>query len=59
MGEYLPFQEKHSIQEAQINILFLGTFEQRSIEETRRFAQAELSEELPRAAEGRGAWRFR
>ena len=54
MGEYLPFQEKHSIQEAQINILFLGTFDQRSIEETRRFAQAELSEELPRAAEGRG-----
>ena len=55
MGEYLPFQEKHSIQEAQISILFLGPFDQRSIEEARGFAQAELSGELPRVAEGRGA----
>ena len=54
MAEYLPFQEKHSILEAQINILFLGTFDERSIEEARQFARAELSEELPRAAEGRG-----
>ena len=55
MAKYLPFQEKHSIQEAQISILFLGPFDQRSIEGARGFAQAELSGELPRVAEGRGA----
>ena len=54
MAEYLPFRERHSIQEAQISILFLGAFDQRSIEEARGGAQAELSGELPRVAEGRG-----
>ena len=54
MAEYLPFQGKHSIQEAQIGLLFHGPFDQRSIEETRAFSQAELSGELPRVAEGRG-----
>ena len=52
MAEYLPFQERHSIQEAQISILFLGPFEQRAIEEARGDAQAELSEDLPRVSEG-------
>lgn len=51
MAEYLPFQGKHSIQEAQINILFLGPFDQQSIQLTRGFVQAELSVELPRSAE--------
>ena len=51
MAEYLPFQKKHSIQEAQISIPFLGSFDQRSIEKARGFAQAELSEELPLSAE--------
>ena len=54
MAEYIPFREKHSIQEAQINILFLGTFDQHSIEATRGMAQAELSLALPRLAEARG-----
>ena len=54
MAEYLPFQERHSIQEAQISILFVGSFDQRSIEEARGFAQAELSALLPRSAEARG-----
>lgn len=54
MAEYLPFQEKHSIQEAQITLLFLGPFERRAIEEARGFAQTELLGELPRVAEGHG-----
>lgn len=54
MAEYLPFQGKHSIQEAQINILFLGPFDEQSIEVTRNFALTELSGELPRSAEARG-----
>ena len=54
MAEYLPFQGKHSIQEAQISILFPGPFDQQAIEVARGFAQAELAEELPRVAEGRG-----
>ena len=54
MAEYLPFQKKHSIQEAQISILFPGPFDQKAIEITRGFAQAELSEVLPRSAEVRG-----
>ncbi len=54
MAEYLPFQDKHSIQEAQISILFPGPFDQHSIEVTRGFAQAELSPVLPRSAEARG-----
>ena len=54
MAEYLPFQKRHSIQEAQISILFPGPFDQKAIEITRGFAQAELSEVLPRSAEVRG-----
>ena len=53
-AEYLPFNTKHSIQEAQISILFLGQFDRQSIEATRGVAQAELSDVLPRAAEVRG-----
>jgi uncharacterized protein (TIGR04255 family) len=54
MAEYLPFHERHSIQEAQINILFPGPFDRQDIEETRGFAQAELSAVLPRSSEARG-----
>ena len=54
MAEYLPFQDKHSIQEAQIGIQFLGQFDRQSIEATRGLAQAELSEMLPRTGEVRG-----
>ena len=54
MAEYLPFQNKHSIQEAQIGIQFLGQFDRQSIETTRGLAQAELSEMLPRTGEVRG-----
>ena len=53
-AEYLPFNDKHSIQEAQVSILFLGQFDRQSIEATRGVAQAELSDVLPRAAEVRG-----
>ena len=48
MAEYLPFQGKHSIQEAQISLLFPESFDRRSIEVAESFAQAELSEALPR-----------
>ena len=54
MAEYLPFQGRNSIQEAQISVLFLGPFDQRSIEEARGLARADLSGELPQAAEARG-----
>ena len=54
MGEYLPFQEKHSIQEAQINLLFFGQFDRQAIETARGIANAELSEILPISAEVRG-----
>ena len=54
MPEYLPYTEKNSIQEAQINLLFLGRFERQSIESARGIAQAELSEFFPRLAEVRG-----
>lgn len=54
MADYLPFQEKHSIQEAQISLLFIGSFDQHTIEVARGFAQTELSGELPRVAEGHG-----
>ena len=51
MAEYLPFHGRHSIQEAQVSLLFLEPFDQRSMEEARGFAQAELSGMLPRSAE--------
>jgi uncharacterized protein (TIGR04255 family) len=54
VAEYLPFAEKHSIQEAQINLLFPSNFEQQSITTARGVAQAELSDSLPRLAEVRG-----
>ena len=53
-AEYLPFHDRHSIQEAQISIQFLGEFDRQSIEATRAVAHAELSDVLPRAAEVRG-----
>ena len=54
MADYLPFQDKHSIQEAQISLLFIGSFDQHTIEVARGFTQTELSGDLPRVAEGRG-----
>ena len=54
MAEYLPFHEKHSIQEAQINLLFFGRFERQDIEATRGAAEAELLDLLPISAEVRG-----
>ena len=53
-AEYLPFNDKHSIQEAQISILFLGSFERQAIEVSRGITLAELSDALPRATEVRG-----
>ncbi len=54
MAEYLPFAEKHSIQEVQINLLFPANFEQQSIETARGVVQAALSSYLPRSSEVRG-----
>ena len=54
MAEYLPYHDKHSIQEAQIGIQFVGQFDRQSIEATRGFAQAALSDALPRVSEVRG-----
>ena len=54
MVEYLPFQGKHSIQEAQISLLFLGRFERHDIESTRASTEAELRDLLPISAEVRG-----
>ena len=54
MAEYLPFHEKHSIQEAQTSLLFLGRFERQDIESTRASAEAELRDILPISAEVRG-----
>ena len=54
MAEYLPFHDKHSIQEAQISIHFIGQFDRENIESTRGFAQSALSDALPQAAEVRG-----
>ena len=54
MAEYLPFQGKHSIQEAQINLLFFGRFDRQDIETTRGVAEAELGDLLPISAEVRG-----
>ena len=54
MAEYLPFQGKHSIQEAQASLLFPGRFERHDIESTRASAEAELRDLLPISAEVRG-----
>ena len=54
MAKYLPFHDQHSIQEAQIGIQFVGQFDRQSIETTRGFAQAALSDTLPRVSEVRG-----
>ena len=51
MAEYLPFADKHSIQEVQISLVFPSNFEQQAIATARGVAQAQLSESLPRSAE--------
>ena len=53
-AEYLPYNDKNSILEAQISVLFVGQFDRQAIASTRGVAQAELSDVLPRAAEVRG-----
>ena len=54
INNYLPFHNNHSIQEAQVNLVFLGQFDQYAIEAARGVAQSELSEDFPQAAEVRG-----
>lgn len=54
MPEYLPFNERHSIQETQINLLFEGQFVPDAVEAARDSASAVLSRDLPNAAAIRG-----
>ena len=54
MGEYLPFAESHSIQEAQVSLHFQRGFEEREIALARARAEADLKGTLPRSAEIRG-----
>ena len=54
MDEYLPFADKHSIQEAQATLVFPANFDQLSIESARGITQSELSHLLPRSSEVRG-----
>lgn len=55
MPEYLPFHEMHSIQEAQINLLFEGQFNQQAIEGARQSANEALSGSLPHTTDIRSA----
>lgn len=54
MPEYLPFNERHSIQETQINLLFEGQFVPEAVEAARDRGSSALSIELPNVAEIRG-----
>ena len=47
MPEYLPFNEKHSVQEARINLLFEGQFRQQAVDSAREAATDALSGDLP------------
>ena len=51
MNTYLPYSEKHSVQEAQIALHFQAPFDRLDIERARNAAEAELKGALPRAAE--------
>ena len=51
MPEYLPFNEKHSILETQINLLFEGQFSQQAVNLARAAATEELSNALPNVAD--------
>ena len=52
---YLPYSEKHSVQEAQIALHFQAPFDQPDIERARNAAAADLKGALPRAAEMLGS----
>ena len=52
MGEYLPYADQHSIQEAQVALHFQHDFDQQEITSAR--AGADLKDVLPRSAELRG-----
>ena len=54
MPEYLPFNEKHSIQEAQISLLFEGQFSQQAVDSAREVATDALSSDLPNVADVHG-----
>ena len=54
MGEYLPFHENHSIQEAQVNLIFPNQFTRNAIEAAQSFTKAALSVDFPQASEIRG-----
>ena len=51
---YLPFRDKHSIVEAQTNLLFPGQFDREAVVAALGVARSELKSQLPRSAEVRG-----
>ena len=51
MSEYLPYSDKHSIQEAQVALQFLSAFGQQEIESARSSIEADFKDILPRSAE--------
>ena len=54
MGEYLPYADQHSIQEAQVDLHFQHEFDQQEIASARAGVEADLKDVLPRSAELRG-----
>ena len=54
MPEYLPFNERHSVQEAQINLLFEGPFVPLAVDQARATATSALSSQLPNIVDIRG-----
>ena len=54
MGEYLPYADQHSIQEARVALHFQHEFDQQEIASARASVEADLKDILPRSAELRG-----
>lgn len=54
MNTYLPYSEKHSVQEARIALHFQAPFDRPDIERARNAAEADLKGALPLAAERLG-----
>ena len=54
MNTYLPYSEKHSVQEARIALHFQAPFDRPDIERARNAAEADLKGTLPLAAERLG-----
>ena len=54
MLEYLPFNEKHSILETQVSLLFEGQFSQQTVNSARKAAVESLSNALPNVADVHG-----